>query len=52
MIGDYVYVIVNENVYYSSPQPIPMPAIREGGTEKMVAATDIYYFDTSDSSYI
>jgi inhibitor of cysteine peptidase len=52
MIGDYVYAIVNDNIYYSDVQPIPMPMIRSGGSEKAIAATDVYYFDYPDTSFI
>lgn len=52
MIGDYAYVIVNEPVYYSEPEPIPLPVIESNGIVKTIAATDIYYSDFSDSSYI
>ena len=52
MIGDYVYVIVNEPVYYSEPGPIPMPAIQSNNVLKTIPVTDIYYFDFPDSSYI
>jgi len=52
MIGDYVYAIVNEPVYYSEPGPIPMPVIQSNNVLKAIPATDIYYFDFPDSSYI
>ncbi|MFH1229335.1 MAG: beta-propeller domain-containing protein, partial [Candidatus Aenigmatarchaeota archaeon] len=52
MIGDYVYAIVNQPVYYSDPTPIPMPMIESNGVTKTVAASDIYYFDYPDNSYI
>jgi len=54
MIGDYVYAIVNEPVYYSysEPGPIPMPVTYSGGIAKATPASEIYYFDFPDSSYI
>ena len=52
MIGNYAYVIVNEPVYYSEPGPIPMPVIKSNNVLKTISATDIYYFDFPDSSYI
>jgi uncharacterized secreted protein with C-terminal beta-propeller domain len=52
MIGDYAYAIVNEPVYYSEPGPIPMPVIQSGGVSKTISASDIYYFDFPDTSYI
>ena len=50
MIGNYVYVIASESVYYGGG-PIPMPAIRSGSVEKTIAASDVYYFDFPDTSY-
>ena len=50
MIGDYVYAITSQSVYYGNG-PVPMPTIRSGSAEKTVAATDIYYFDYPDYSY-
>ncbi|MBI2145544.1 beta-propeller domain-containing protein [Candidatus Woesearchaeota archaeon] len=44
MIGNYVYAIANQPVYYSEG-PVPLPAITASGIEKEVAAQDIYYFD-------
>jgi uncharacterized secreted protein with C-terminal beta-propeller domain len=52
MIGDYAYVIVNEPVYYSEPGPIPLPVIQSNNVLKTVQASEIYYFDFPDSSYI
>lgn len=52
MIGDYVYVITNDPVYYSEPGPIPLPRIYSEGNVMEVPATSIYYFDFPDSSYI
>jgi len=56
MIGDYVYVIINQHVYYSDPQPVPLPVIESssGITTKSIAipASEIYYFDYPDRSYI
>jgi len=51
MIGDYVYAVVNQPVYYSEPGPIPLPVITSNENVKMVSASDIYYFDYSDNSY-
>ena len=51
MIGDYVYVISSQSVYYGGG-PIPMPVLRSGSVEKTVAATDVYYFDYPDYSYV
>lgn len=52
MIGDYVYAIANQPVYFNEPHPIPMPVITSNGVERTVPATDIYYFDLPDSSYV
>lgn len=50
MIGDYVYVITSESIYYDSGL-IPMPMIEYDGVSKRTSATDIYYFGYPDSSY-
>jgi len=52
MIGDYVYVIINQGVYYRDSEPIPLPIIYSGNKEKTISASDIYYFGIPDSSYI
>lgn len=52
MIGDYVYAIINQPVYYMEPGPIPMPVIRDGTKAIAVPASEIYYFGIPDSSYI
>lgn len=52
MIGDYVYVITNRPVYYSHPEPIPLPIIYDGTQVRKIAASEIYYFDVPDTSYI
>ena len=52
MIGDYVYVVINQPVYYGGTEPIPMPMIEADGVTKTIAASDIYYFDSYDTSYI
>lgn len=51
MIGDYVYAIVNENVYRYGGGPVPMPLIMEGGNERSIAASEIFYFDVPDYGY-
>jgi inhibitor of cysteine peptidase len=50
MIGNYVYAITSQSVYYGGG-PVPMPTIRSGSSEKTLAASDIYYFDYPDYSY-
>ncbi len=52
MIGDYVYVIINQPVYYNEPEPVPLPIIYSGTQAKTTPASEIYYFDIPDSSYI
>lgn len=51
MIGDYVYVIAQKNVYYGGG-PIALPMVSTGGVERTVAASDIYYSPYPDSSYV
>ena len=48
MIGDYVYFIVQENVYYYN-DIIVMPIIKESST--VIAKPDIYYFDNPEINY-
>lgn len=50
MIGDHVYVISNQYIYYGGGA-IPMPTVRTGTSVKTVAASEIYYFDYPDTSY-
>ncbi len=53
MTGEYVYVITNRPVNYGTePQPIPLPVISTNGVAKAIPASDIYYFDSPDVSYI
>ncbi|MFH0929526.1 MAG: beta-propeller domain-containing protein [Candidatus Aenigmatarchaeota archaeon] len=52
MIGDYVYLVINQPVYYGGSDPIPLPVISSGSSTKRLAASDIYYFDYHDSSYM
>jgi inhibitor of cysteine peptidase len=52
MIGDYVYVVINQPVYYGVTDPIPMPMIEADGITKTIAASEIYYFNSYDTSYI
>jgi len=52
MIGDYAYVIVNQPIYYGGVRPIPLPVIESNNELKTIAASEIYYFDFPDYSYI
>lgn len=49
MIGDYVYFIVKDNVYYSEDF-IDVPVIRER-SEKIISP-DVYYFDNPEQNYV
>ncbi len=51
MVGDYVYAVINQPVYYYQ-DPVPLPMIYQNGEAREVSATDVYYFDYPDSSYI
>ncbi|MCX6818908.1 MAG: beta-propeller domain-containing protein [Candidatus Aenigmarchaeota archaeon] len=49
MIGDYVYVIVNQPIYLGGEITVPM--IASGGQAKSVCnCPDVYYFDVPDYS--
>ncbi|MBS3131888.1 beta-propeller domain-containing protein [Candidatus Woesearchaeota archaeon] len=48
MIGNYVYFIAKESVYYFSNY-VDMPAVREGG--KVIASPSVFYFPRPFSSY-
>ncbi len=49
MIGDYVYFIVKDNVYYYNDF-VEVPAIRRGQVKIM--APDVYYFDNPEQNYV
>ncbi|MBM3199822.1 hypothetical protein FJZ53_02705 [Candidatus Woesearchaeota archaeon] len=51
MVGDYVYVIANDQAYYYEGRPVPMPLIVRGGTEKTLLPTDIMYCPIPSTSY-
>jgi len=51
MIGDYVYLIANENIYYYENKPIPMPMLTRSGVEKTVEVTDIMFCPIPYPSY-
>ncbi len=51
MIGDYVYVVINEPVYEQDGE-LNLPRIYSGGNETEIPATDIYYSDVSDYYYM
>ncbi len=49
MIGDYIYFIVQDSVYYYNNY-IDLPMIKEGGS--IVARPDVYYFPNPQSNYV
>ncbi len=49
MIGDWVYLIVKDNVYYHNDF-IDLPLIREGSVKVM--RPEIYYFDNPEENYV
>jgi len=49
MIGDYVYFIVKDSVYYSSGV-VDVPVIKRGSVKIM--SPDIYYFDNPEQNYV
>ncbi|MEM5812526.1 MAG: beta-propeller domain-containing protein [Candidatus Aenigmatarchaeota archaeon] len=52
MIGDYVYVIVNKDVYFSENGPVVVPMVySEQGSKPVCKCSDIYYFGIPDYGY-
>ena len=51
MIGDYVYVVINESVY-EEDDGVNLPRVYSEGTETEIPATDIYYSDVADYYYM
>ncbi|MBU4221724.1 MAG: beta-propeller domain-containing protein [Euryarchaeota archaeon] len=49
MIGDYVYFIVKDSVYFSSGY-VDVPVIKRGSVRIM--SPDIYYFDNPEQNYV
>ncbi|MCZ7357196.1 MAG: beta-propeller domain-containing protein [Candidatus Methanoperedens sp.] len=49
MIGDYVYFIVKDSVYYYA-NVVDVPAIRQGSGRIMIP--DVYYFDNPEQNYV
>ncbi len=49
MIGDFVYFIVKDNVYYSNDF-VDVPSVRQGSVKIM--APDVYYFDNPEQNYV
>jgi inhibitor of cysteine peptidase len=50
MIGDYVYVVINQPAYCREDE-VALPKIYSDDGVKEISATDIYYADISDYSY-
>lgn len=50
MIGDYAYIVISEPVCYYKDE-IRLPEMYLGDNVKEIPATDIYYFDVSDSYF-
>jgi len=50
MIGDYVYVVINQPAYCKEDE-VELPKIYSDDGVKEISATDIYYSDISDYSY-
>ncbi len=48
MIGDHVYFVVNENVYYYGPL-IDLPVIRQASSTVM--SPEVFYFDNPEDNY-
>ncbi len=48
MIGDYVYLIVQDYVYYYN-RIIDVPVIMEGGD--VIVSPEVYYFDNPETNY-
>jgi len=52
MIGDYVYIIINQPIYYRPEEEIKIPEIKtENEIKPVCGCDDIYYFDIPDYSY-
>ncbi|MCW4015935.1 MAG: beta-propeller domain-containing protein [Candidatus Bathyarchaeota archaeon] len=50
MIGDYVYVIATMYSYYTDTD-VALPRIQSNNQTETIQATDIYYYNFSDTSY-
>lgn len=51
MIGDYVYLIANEDVYYYENMPVPLPAVTRNDIKEEVPVTEIFRCPYPDYSY-
>ena len=50
MIGDYVYIIATQYTFYMATD-IYLPRVHSDNETETIAATDIYYYNFSDTSY-
>ncbi len=50
MVGDYVYVIATMYTYFVDTD-IALPRIHSNNETEVITATDIYYYNNSDTSY-
>ncbi len=48
MVGDYIYFISNENVYYYGG-PVAFPAARQNGV--LINRPEVFYFDNPETNY-
>ncbi len=51
MIGDDIYVIATQSVWYVKDRPVPLPLVMEDGVERAIPASEIAYFPVPDTSY-
>lgn len=51
MVGDYVYLIANEYIYFYEDMPIPLPAVVRNGVEEKIPVTEILCPPYPDTSY-
>jgi uncharacterized secreted protein with C-terminal beta-propeller domain len=49
MIGDYIYFIVKDSVYYSN-EFVDLPSIKRGSVK--IISPDVYYFDNPEQNYV
>ncbi|NQZ85141.1 MAG: beta-propeller domain-containing protein [Nanoarchaeales archaeon] len=48
MVGDYIYFITNENIYYYGG-PVHFPAARQNGV--LINRPEVFYFDNPETNY-
>jgi len=52
MVGSYVYVVINQQAARYDDDKVGIPRIQIGGTAKEIPASEIYYADIPDYSYM